>query len=726
MTKSFISMLSVLVILLSMTTCGGGSSSTDSTVPSYTGSWDDVGGPIGGLGYDVRINPEDNDIMFVTDNYAGVGYSTDGGETWTRANQGINIKTGPTEDSVPIFSLTIDPNDPDIVWAGTDAGEGSNFGVYKSIDSGANWTLKADGISKGEWLYLTFRGFTIEPGNSNVVYAQAEVHTEQGGKSFEEVKGRIFKTTDGGENWTLIWDGDSLARYLIIDPDDTDILYASTGIFDREAYNSDCNNDIPGGVGVIKSTDGGTTWNQVNSGLDDLFVGSLRMHPTDSQILFAATGSSCSTEESAGLYRTTNGGTSWTNVISGFALTAVNFASSNPNIVYAAGMQGFYRSTDGGTTWTKYDRDGVETWGAAGMNGGVPIDVTVHPEDENMLYANAYGGGVLRSTDGAQTWELWSDGFSGAILYDIHAADYDTATIYVAGRSGPFKSSDYGTTWEGIANYDTIVNEWMTVSSHESDSEIVFLSLEGEVAIYRSNDGGDSFTLVKDNASINTGIKSFAYAPSDPNIIYAGAGMSDLYPSESYQNTPTGNGFFKSTDTGNTFSEVSTDLTGVNWRKIRVDPVDANTAYAATSSGLYKTTNGGTNWTRYSGLGEKILADVIIDFDNSYFVVSEMFGGIYVSDDAGKTWTGPHNTGMNNGNPFVGAMVFDPENKSVIYAADTYAGVYKSIDKGKTWSAFPDDDFTGMTNRSAKDIVITKDALYIATMGSGVYRYVRE
>ncbi|MBU0504758.1 hypothetical protein KJ708_02100, partial [bacterium] len=147
MTKSFISMLSVLVILLSMTTCGGGSSSTDSTVPSYTGSWDDVGGPIGGLGYDVRINPEDNDIMFVTDNYAGVGYSTDGGETWTRANQGINIKTGPTEDSVPIFSLTIDPNDPDIIWAGTDAGEGSNFGVYKSIDSGANWTLKADGIS---------------------------------------------------------------------------------------------------------------------------------------------------------------------------------------------------------------------------------------------------------------------------------------------------------------------------------------------------------------------------------------------------------------------------------------------------------------------------------------------------------------------------------------------------------------------------------------------------
>ncbi|MBU0505519.1 hypothetical protein KJ708_05980, partial [bacterium] len=81
---------------------------------------------------------------------------------------------------------------------------------------------------------------------------------------------------------------------------------------------------------------------------------------------------------------------------------------------------------------------------------------------------------------------------------------------------------------------------------------------------------------------------------------------------------------------------------------------------------------------------------------------------------------------MNNGNPFVGAIVFDPENKSVIYAADTYAGVYKSTDKGKTWGAFPDEDFTGMTNRSAKDIIITKDALYIATMGSGVYRYVRE
>jgi photosystem II stability/assembly factor-like uncharacterized protein len=717
--------LSVLFLLI--VACGGGGSSVDTDVPTYTGQWDEVGGPIGGLGYDVRINPDDNDIMYVTDNYAGVGYSIDGGKSWSRANQGINIKTGPTEDSVPIFSLTIDPNNSDIIWAGTDAGDGFDFGVYKSTDAGDSWTKKTTGISKGEWLYLTFRGFTIEPGNSDVVYAQTEVHTEAPGISFEAVKGRIFKTTDGGENWSLLWDGDSLARYLIIDPDNTNILYVSTGIFDREAYNGDYLQNDPGGLGVIKSIDGGLTWSTINQGLGALFVGSLRMHPTDSQTLFAATSTNDSTDEANnGLYKTTNGGDTWTQVIEGYALTAVNFAPSNPDILYAGGMQGFYKSTDGGDTWTSYRKDNLETWGTDGVNGGFPIDVTVHPEDADMVYANAYGGGVLRSTDGTKTWQLWSAGFSGAILYDMDVPSYDSSTVYVAGRSGPFESTDYGSTWTGIANYNTTVNEWMTISVHDNDPNIIFVAVEGDVTIYRSDDAGDSFTQVEEDFTIDSGVKCFAYAPTDENIVYAGVGMGDLYPTETYQGTPTGKGFLKSSDKGLTFTEVSTDLTDVNWREIIVDPNDANTAYAATSSGLYKTTNGGTNWTRYSDLGDKILADVIIDFENSYFVVSEMFGGIWTSSDAGTTWTGPHNTGMNSGNPYVAAMVFDPDNDDVIYAAETYSGVYKSTDNGKTWSLFPDNDLTGLTNSAAKDIVITKEALYIATMGSGVYRFVRE
>jgi len=253
---AFLSIIAIAFIYISG--CGGGGRTTtaipvdDGSGLTSTGRWEHTGGPIGGLGYDVRIHPVNKSTMLVTDNYAGVGRSTDGGATWVKSNTGIDLDYGPTNDAVPIFSLTIDPNNPNIVWAGTDASLDKTgdreFGVYKSTDGGLNWTKKINGINKepGDE-YITFRGFTIEPGNSNLVYAQAEVNTGEVGLGFDKAKGRIYKTTDGGENWTKIWEGDNLARYLIMDPQDHNTLYASTGIFDRHAHNSDCPGGIPGG-----------------------------------------------------------------------------------------------------------------------------------------------------------------------------------------------------------------------------------------------------------------------------------------------------------------------------------------------------------------------------------------------------------------------------------------------------------------------------------------------
>jgi hypothetical protein len=110
---------------------------------------------------------------------------------------------------------------------------------------------------------------------------------ERLGIEFEKTKGKIYKTEDGGENWRCVWEGDNLARFVLFDPTNPNVLYASTGIFDREAYN-----DV--GVGVLKSTDGGETWFPINNGIPDSegnrFVGFLEMHPTNPQVLFAASG----------------------------------------------------------------------------------------------------------------------------------------------------------------------------------------------------------------------------------------------------------------------------------------------------------------------------------------------------------------------------------------------------------------------------------------------------
>jgi len=95
-------------------------------------SWYETGGPSGGKGYDVRISPLDKNTMFVTDNPSGVNKSIDGGKTWYACNKGI---LGDSYDEVPIFSLTIDPHQPNIIWAGFERMKG----LFKSTDNGETW-----------------------------------------------------------------------------------------------------------------------------------------------------------------------------------------------------------------------------------------------------------------------------------------------------------------------------------------------------------------------------------------------------------------------------------------------------------------------------------------------------------------------------------------------------------------------------------------------------------
>ena len=241
---------------------------------------------------------------------AGVFMSTDGGQTWFPSNEGITTRTGESGDAIPVFCLTIDPHDFNIIWIGTQ----NVRGIFKSVDGGRTWVKMDNGVIENEG--ITFRGITIDPHASDIVYAAAEISSwvwageGRNGREFDMTQGVVYKTTDGGQNWAPIWRGDSLARYVWVDPRDPNVLYVSTGIFDREAANSAPDSRIPGGEGILKSTDGGETWTQVNNGLDNLYVGSLFMHPQDPDILLAGTGNNQYFDQ-AGVYLSTNGGASW-------------------------------------------------------------------------------------------------------------------------------------------------------------------------------------------------------------------------------------------------------------------------------------------------------------------------------------------------------------------------------------------------------------------------------
>ncbi len=317
------------------------------------GDWVKTGGPIGGLGYDVRFGDTTN-TMYVTDNYSGVNKSHDGGNTWYASNRGITGRFGPAGDAIPVFTLTVDPNNPDNLWAGLKDAKG----LYKSTNAGQSWFEVTPVISETQFV---FRGVTVQEGNSNIVYAQGELPMNSPGNVHDKVMGRIYRTEDGGASWNPIWEGNNLVRYVFIHPHNHEILFASLGIFDREAYDSDCTLTPPdlGTGGVIKLEKQGSGWDvwYMNNGLTDMYVGTLAIHPSNPDIMLAGAGNTgCSRYEqppgvwnyTGGVFLTTDGGLNWSKTLGNDHITAVEFSPNDPNIAYAGGQHKIYRSTDGG------------------------------------------------------------------------------------------------------------------------------------------------------------------------------------------------------------------------------------------------------------------------------------------------------------------------------------------------------------------------------------------
>lgn len=690
--------------------------------------WVSTGGPVGGLGYDVRIHPSDKTKMYVTDNYAGVAVSSDSGNTWKASNSGITIRGGASGDAINIFSLTVDQNNPNIIWAGTNGSTGM-YGVFKSIDGGASWISMNNGLADAGF-GLVFRGFTIKQGDSNTVYAMAEEPTANQGAEFNKTNGRLFKTVNGGASWSLLYTNQNLFRYLIIDPNNSSALYLSTGIFDREPMNYDCSSGMAGGgLGVLKSTDGGASWTQKNGGLTDLYVGSLRMSPANSSVLFAATGNNaCSGAQQgntvSGLFMTTNGGDTWSKVISGDIMTSVNFSASNPSIVYAGSANAIYRSADGGTTWIKYaNSSGV--WGPEGMRAGVPIDLICDSTNPNLLYANNYGGGVFKSSDGGQTWQIWSRGYTGADIHEVVIAPSDPTKVFAIGRSGPYKSLNYGLDWIPIATgAANPFGEWYGITVHPTNPDIIVIADEHQGVILKSSDGGASFSLIMRQPNANAssplsrqGFKSLAFAPSSPNVVYAGLARDRGHISQT--NVPIGQVFYKSADSGSTFVAGGTGLNGLNVNRIVVNPADPNTLWAATSNGIFKSSDGGANWSSLSATSGQDTWSLAVSGTN--IIYGQKDAGIRASSDGGTTWSQLQNAGI-SGTPFIRALVYSPSSPNTVYAADYYSGVYVSSNGGASWGVLDG----GPSFRASKDLSVSsaggKALIYLSTEGGGVQR----
>jgi photosystem II stability/assembly factor-like uncharacterized protein len=685
-------------------------------------TWVRLGGPLGGLGYDIRMMPDNPDNMLVSDAWAGVFASKNGGADWQPSNDGISARTGPTGDAIPIFCLTIDSAHPNIVWAGTQ----NKRGIYKSTDGGVTWTEKVKGILEIEG--ITFRGITVDPSNSDIVYAAAEISSivwnnsqYLAGREFEMVGGVVYKTTDGGEHWKESWRGDSLARYIWIDPRDTNVLYVSTGIFDREAANSNPQTGDPGGEGIIKSTDGGKTWTHINNGLKNLFIGTLFMHPTNPDILIAGAGN-IQYRDGSGIYLTTDGGMNWIEkrATGVETINSVEISTSDPNIAYAAGENSVFRSVDGGQSWELVSGGGNVGWGPPGMRVGFPIDLQVDTRDPNRIFANAYIGGNFLSEDGGRTWLDSSRGYTGAQVRALAVDPIVPGRVYAAARSGIFVSHDGGTNWTGL-NHPPVANlEWNAVSIDPAYPQHILAEDNWGRHIVSTVDGGFNWEQVLE-INGRAGFHAIAFAPSDPKIVYAGS--SGFFSAGSFDLGESAYGIFTSRNGGVDWLPANDSLSSdahVVW--LAVDPHDPDIVYAATANhGLLKTIDGGENWQAVNGgLPTTSATAVAIHPTDPNIIFAGFFRqALFMSVDGGQNWQRSSKGLIPEA--YITSIVFDPTNPSeVVYIADNFSGVYRSADGGKNWTVINN----GLSSRAIGALAISSDGLhlYAASEGNGVFR----
>jgi len=283
---------------------------------------------------------------------------------------------------------------------------------------------------------------------------------------FGAVGGGLWKTTDGGETWAPVTDGQirsASVGAVAVAESNPDIVFIGMG-------ESCIRGNIMPGDGVYKSTDGGKTWTHVGFAESDA-ISKIRIHPTNPDIVFVASFGKYSVPSSErGVYKSTDGGRTWRRVLYRDDKTgAVDIAidRNNPNVIYAALWEayrkeyqmssggpgsGLFKSTDGGETWTEITRNPGLPAGLVGK-----IGIAVSGANSNRLYAlveNA-DGGLFRSDDAGATWTLVNDrrAIRQRAFYYTHVfADPKNADVVYMENTSLFRSSDGGKSMEVINN----------------------------------------------------------------------------------------------------------------------------------------------------------------------------------------------------------------------------------------------------------------------------------
>jgi hypothetical protein len=586
---------------------------------------------------------------------------------------------------------------------------GSNTHQVSNISNLANWTYTGNsnpppagpkgGYKGGDGRVNYFR---FMPGNNNIIFACCPT-------------GGLWETTNGGTTWATKTDqlADMSVSDVAISPTNTNIMYVSIGDGDG----------IFGGyttlstTGVLKSTDGGNTWNPTGLSYPQAATGPL--YQTVNQLLIDSNNTSVLLAgTSFGLFRTANGGTNWTLVDTGDFRT-LECEPFHSNIIYAGTFNGqFYRSADTGKTWSLI---------SAGISSVYTfqnrLKVAVSPADSSLVYLVKWtnpGSAIYLSRDAGQTFTQQStfDPIGSQGWYDIGFNVSPTnADSLLAGGLDNYVSTDSGKTW-------TEVSSWTATGYPYVHADVHCISwLPGSGASYFVSSDGGFFRYDVANPGIWNDLSNnlaiaemYSVGPSGltPDLwitgwqdnginisspsweqVYGGDGMIAFidYSNDSVWYAENYSGDFKiSKNMGNSWKGITPSrfITGPWVTRWMQDPMNPKTIYGGYGD-LWESNNQGTTWKNICNWGNSSndISAIAVDGLNDQVIYAANAGQIERTYNNGVTWINI-TAGLPVGSAGISAIAIDPANPEHEWVAFSgyvaTAKVFYTSDSGATWT----------------------------------------
>jgi len=581
----------------------------------------------------------------------------------------------------------------------------SGGGIYKTTDGGDNWTSIFD-----EQSFLAIGDITLDPNDPDVIYVGTGDPSITG---YPFIGDGVYKSDDAGTTWTHLGLSQvGIVSKIQIDPTDTDIIYvAAMGIpfernFDR---------------GMYKSINGGQTWSQILSFGDAIGVIDMLLNPDNPQIIYAAAWArirnneeSFATASGSKVFQSTDGGMSWAPLAGGLpngvsSRVGLAMSGSDSDVVFALyvddefDLQAVYKSTDGGNDWTMIT-DGATSSASNVMVGMGWYFGRIMVDPNDDDHLFIPGVRLFESTNGGAGWSLATPTGVGAPHVDNHAVVMTNSGATIIGTDGgAYRKAAGSSTWEDIENIPTTQVYRTAYNPHQTN---------------QYNAGcQDSGTQLGNAAGINNwnmigGGDGFqmAFHPTDPDISYYELQRGNIRGTQngsSYQTV--------------TFGIASTDRRHWDMQYI-ISKHDPSVMYTGTYR-MYKNTNGGfSDWSPISD----DLTDGIADL----LYVGTTDANVHRSDDGGDNWI-DISSGLPN--RYVSCIKTSPDSVDHVYVSNTgylsnefIPHVHFSADRGATWIDISGNlpqlavnDLYVMPNNGGNVIFAATDGGIYATLDAG-------